>query len=135
MINSQNMADVLFVLLQQDDIFEEIKKDFPEVLADLVSFKENSNCSCKGRIVKFFSDKVLVENNLLDKYVKDLDSFKKELEKLKDQRKQNIYSGKIITLPKTEEAWKEFSNEINKGKVFRGFSVVERENELVVYFL
>lgn len=135
MITLQNLAIVIPWLMKDETTFNRLKTDFPEILADLVTFKSNPNCSCRGRVIKFFSDKLQQDPALLNKYVYNNEELSTELNKAELLRQQNNYSGKIITIPKTEEAWLNFSKEINQGKFFRGFSVVEKENTLVVYFL
>jgi hypothetical protein len=134
MINLTNLSDSLPVIIKDDATFEELKKDFPEILADLTTFKSNPNCSCRGRVNKFFSEKLEKDSTVLNKYIKNTEVLKTELDKVSTQRQANNYSGKIISLPKTEEAWKNFSDEM-KSKFFRSFTVVEKENELVVYVL
>ena len=114
----------------------ELKRDFPDTLADLVTFKTNPNCSCRGRVVKYFTTLLETTPGALNKYVKDPVALNNELQRIRTQRLENNYSGKILTVPRNEEAWKNFSQEIlNGGKYFRGFSVVEREDVLVIYFL
>lgn len=135
MINAANLSDAVTILIKDDSVFEEFKKDFPEILADLVTFKNNPNCTCRAKVFKFFNEKFEKDQNLMNKYIKNPDNLKQELSKIAISRQANSYSGKVMVIPKGEESWKNFSAEINKGKVFRAFSVVEREGELAVYFL
>ena len=135
MINASNLSDAVTILIKDDSIFEEFKKDFPDILADLVTFKSNPNCSCRAKVFKFFNEKFEKDSNFINKYIKDSDSLQQELSKIVVSRQANNYSGKIMVIPKGEDSWKNLSNEISKGKVFRAFSVVEREGELAVYFL
>lgn len=135
MINQLNLQDALPIIIKNDIVFEELKRDFPAILADLVTFKSNPNCSCRGRVMKFFNELLEKEPEALNKYVKDPAALTVELNNIKTQRQQNNYSGRIMTVQKGEEAWKSFATDMNNGKFFRAFSVVERENELVVYFL
>lgn len=120
--------------MQNNDSFSMLKNDFPAILADLTTFKENPNCSCKGRVIKFFSDQLLLDPNILDKYISDPIKFGIMIENMENQRQLQNYSGRIFTIQKGEEAWKSFAQNI-QGKMFRGFSVIERENDIVVYLL
>lgn len=135
MINLSNLPDAVTILIKDNNVFEEFKKDFPEILADLITFKSNPNCSCRAKVFKFFNEKFEKDSNLLSKYIKNSDQLKIELDKIVAQRAVNNYSGKVVTIPKGEESWKNFSVEMSKGKTYRSFSIVEKENELVVYFL
>jgi hypothetical protein len=135
MITLQNLSSALPYLLKNEFTFDRLKTDFPEILADLTTFKNNPNCSCRSRVAKFFTDKLQQEPTMLNKYIYNEQELTTELNKAELLKQHTNYSGKIVTIPKTDEAWKALSQEINQGKIFRSFSVVERENELVVYFL
>lgn len=135
MITLQNLSSALPYLLKNESTFDRLKTDFPEILADLTTFKNNPNCSCRGRVTKFFTDKLQQESTLLNKYIYNEQELTIELNKAELLKQQNNYSGKIVIIPKSDEAWKALSQDINQGRMFRAFSVVERENELVVYFL
>lgn len=135
MITIQNLSVSLLYLIKDDTTFNRLKNDFPEILADLTTFKSNPNCSCRGRVTKFFSDKLQQDPTLLNKYIYNEAELIEQLNQVEISRQQNNYSGRIITIPKNETSWQQLAQEINQGKFFRSFSVVERENELVVYFL
>lgn len=135
MITLSNLQDSIQFLIKDDNTFNRLQADFPDILADLVSFKNNPNCSCRSRVVKFFGDKLQQDPSLLNKYIYDHVGLHNAISIAQQMRQINNYSGKIITIPKTEEAWKNLSIDINNGKMFRGFSVVEKEDSIVVYFL
>jgi len=134
MINKNNVADILPILMQDDDVFRQLQNDFSSILADLITFRENPNCSCRGRVFKFFSEELEKNASVLDKYIKDPSLIKMELQALIEQRLSNNYAGSIFIIEKGEEAWKDFHSTL-PGKMFRLFSVVERQNEVAVYFL
>lgn len=135
MITLSNLQDSLQFLIKDNNTFNKLQTDFPDILADLVSFKNNPNCSCRSRVVKFFGDKLQQDPSLLDKYIYDHIGLHNAISIAQQMRQINNYSGKIITISKTEEAWRNLSIDINNGKMFRGFSVVEKEDTLMVYFL
>lgn len=132
MINSSSAADVISVLSKDDETFERLKTDFPDILADLLTFRNNPNCSCKGRVAKFFSSALQKNPDILDKYVKDPQSLNRTLETLSQQRLNNNYSGRIMKIENTEEAWKKLALELS-NKTFRAFSTVEKDGQLWVY--
>jgi len=134
MINLSNVADSVSILIRDNSTFERLKTDFPDILADLVTFKDNPNCSCRGRVFKFFTDKVEQTPDILNKYIFDPEFLSRELHLINNQRAENNYAGKVMSVEKTEQAWRDFTNSLT-GKTFRSFSVAERENSVMVYFL
>ena len=134
MINVNNVADVLPILIKDDEIFNRLKNDFSSILADLVTFKDNPNCSCRGRVFKFFTEHLEKNPGSLDQYVKDPIEITVKLQSLSDERAKNNYAGKVFIIDKGDEAWATFAATL-PGKMFRMFSVAEREDKVVVYFL
>ena len=134
MINTTNLVDALPIMVKDDSVFESLKTDFPDILADLVTFKSNPNCTCRGRVFKFFTEKLEQNPESLNKYVKDAAVLTAELDTIKNQRTLNNYSGKVFTVVNTDAAWEEFSRNL-AGKMFRSFAVVEKDGNLKVYFV
>jgi len=134
MINSNNVADILPILIKDDETFSRLTNDFPSMLADLVTFKDNPNCSCRGRVFKFFSEQLEINPTVLDQYVKDTNEITLKLQSLSEERANNNYAGKVFLIDKGEEAWAAFAGTL-PGKMFRMFSVAERDDKVVVYFL
>jgi len=135
MISINQLSDSISFLMQDEDAFNSLQKDFPNILADLITFKNNPNCSCRGRVVKFFTEQLEQDPMIMNKYVKDLEALKTHLNKLQSERQQNNYSGKVFEIDKTPEAWKTFVSETLMGKTFRGLSVAERDNTVMVYLI
>lgn len=133
-LDAGTIPDVVHFLLRDEDTFNLIKNDHPEILADLTTLKTNPNCSCRGKVAKYFHDKLGSNPNILDKYYKDKSAIIKELDIIKAKRLENVIGGKIYKVALGDEAWKEF-NKIITGKVFRSFSVVREYDYLWVYFL
>jgi len=134
MINANNLTDVLPFLITDEETFSRLTHDFPSMLADLVTFKDNPNCSCRGRVFKFFSEQIEANPGSLDKYIKNADEINIKLKALNEERANNSYAGKLFVVDKGEEAWATFTGSLS-GKMFRMFSVAEREDKVVVYFL
>jgi hypothetical protein len=134
MINTNNVANILPILIKDDETFNRLKNDFSSILADLVTFKDNPNCSCRGRVFKFFSEQLEINPTVLDQYVKDTNEITLKLQSLNEERANNNYAGKVFVIDKGEEAWATFAGTL-PGKMFRMFSVAERDDKVVVYFL
>jgi len=134
MVTLTNVSDVVTVLVRDDAVFEQMKIDHPEILADLVTFKSNPNCTCRAKVFKHFSDKINADSTALDKYIKNKEELQKEIDKLYHARMQNSYSGKMITIPKNEQSWKDLGVQAS-SKAFRSFSVVDNGDTLTIYFI
>ena len=134
MINTTNVADAITILVRDNDTFESIKNDFSAILADLITFKNNPNCTCRSKVFKFFTEEIQKDPTILNKYVKNPGEFSREIEKIVQQRNSNNYSGKVIKIENTEEAWKALTAQL-VGKAFRTFSVIEKDGQLWVYLL
>jgi len=135
MFSVSDLPDVLSIIIKDNSVFEQLQNDFPDILADLVSFKTNPNCSCRGRVNKYFADKLAADPTILDKYVTDPDSVANQVSEIKTARLSNNYSGKIFEIDKSPEAWEEFANRTAAGKMFRAFSIIDRGDKLVAYFI
>lgn len=133
-LDASTIPDVVHILVRDEETFNFIKNDHPEILADLTTLKTNPNCSCRGKVGKYFQDRLGGNPTILDKYYKDKAAIIKELDVIKARRIENVIGGKIYKVALGDEAWKEFNKTIS-GKVFRGFSVIREYDYLWVYFL
>jgi len=129
-----SMPDILHIIIRDDDVFTQIKKDYPEILADLTTLKTNPNCTCRGKVGKFFSDKLASEPTVLDKYIKDRAAVASQIDQIRQKRLENVIGGKVFKVSLGDDAWSAFNRQI-QGKVYRGFSVVKEFDYLMVYFL
>jgi hypothetical protein len=150
-MDTKNLQPILDELVKEQNIFDQLKTDFPEILADLTTYRTNPNCSCRGRVTKFFQNKLKENEDLLNKYVTD-DILVKAQDNSKKNEKNNVteqpvpqsnqaafdpnnnYAGRIFYVDKTEVAWGAFVKGLN-GKFFKSFSVTERTDKVVVYFI
>jgi hypothetical protein len=134
-IPKQNLANVINRIIQHNDAFFEMSADFPSIAADLQTFKNNPNCSCKNKVTKFISAKIEAgEKDILNKYFINRENLKNAIDKMNDNYEQKILSGKIIIIDNTKEAWATLSQESNT-KIYKSFSVLEKNDKLHVYFL
>lgn len=134
MITISNLTDALPILVKDESAFEQLKTDFPGILADLVTFKSNPNCTCRGRVFKFFTEQLEQNKDILEKYVNNPTALQAEIDQLVSQRVASNYAGKVFEIQKGDQAWQVFSQSL-AGKAFRSFAIVERENTVAVYFL
>ena len=133
-VDLSTMPDLIHILIRDEATFNALKSDFPDILADLTTLKTNANCSCRGKVGKFFSDKVAATPGLLEKYYKDKQAIARELEVIKQRRIDSVIGGKVFKVQLGDDAWRDFNKTI-VGKTFRSFSVVREFDYLMVYFL
>lgn len=137
-INNTNFSTALEVLIKEDEVFEQMKIDHPSILADLTSYKNNPNCSCRGRVNKYFQDLVTTDPTALSKYIKDNTQFLEKFKNFQDERAKRFaeanFSGRVFTIKKGEESWSEFSKQC-MGKNFRSFYILDKGEDLEIYFL
>lgn len=128
-------------LVNNEQTFEILKNKYTEILADLVSYKTNPNCSCRGRVNNFLTekynsseeDKAFLES--LFNMQEITESFER-LFKINPQRpgSTRVISGQVFKIPKTDEGWAALNKDIS-GAFFKSFSILEKENHLEIYFI
>lgn len=133
-IDSGTLPDLIHILIRDEETFQNMQKEFPEILADLVSLKSTPNCSCRAKVANFFTDKINKNPKMLEKYYKDQNAIINEIEEIKKKRLENIISGKVFKVPVGDDEWKKFYNTV-QSKQFRSFSIVREYDYLWVYFL
>ena len=109
-----------------------------------------ANCSCKGRVRNYLRSKFTTEKEYFDSIL-DLEEIKKIIEEKKqdienlvvDRHTELVYpgtfgtnGGKIFKIGKTEEDWNNLFKRLLREKFFfRSFSIIEKEDQLIVYFI
>lgn len=156
-MDKRELQALLDVMVKDKNAFLKLKSDFPDTLADLTTYRNNPNCSCRGRVLKYFGQKIKEDANVLQPYLtpdiiakakvhkKTLPEPAPETEEqsVADQQAaiqemrndpNNNYAGKVFYVDKSPEAWGQFVASLN-GKFFKSFSVAERDSVVAVYFL
>jgi len=141
-------------LIKDDAFFDAIKVKFPDILADLTSSRNNPNCSCKNRVKAYLNSKLESENEFFSNLVNNepikslIETNKQEIvnsqiinpmEQHMKMMRENMFKnsgGRIFEIGKTEEDWKNLCKALEDQKfLFKSFSVVEKEDKLIVYFI
>lgn len=143
------------VFIKNDTLFNSLVVKFPEILADLTSSRNNPHCTCKNRVKSHLQSKLESESEYFNNLLKI-----EEINKLLEEKTQEIKNSQIIKNPmedhmqmiqktmfrnsggvifeigKTEEDWKNLAKKLSEEKIgFRGFSVIEKQDKLIVYFI
>jgi hypothetical protein len=141
--------------LKNETFFTSIKDKFPEILADLTSSRDNPNCSCKNRVRAHLQGKISTEGDYFNSLINS-----EEIKKLTEEKAQEIKTSQVPTNPmenhmqmiqqnmfrnsggrvfeigKSEGDWKNLANKLSDEKIpFKSFSIVEKPDKLVVYFI
>ncbi len=137
-INQENLYAYVFAALEHDASFELLKTRYSEILADLVSSKSNANCSCRGRVVAYIHQKYTIEAEkaFLDEIFSKEEVAVPAQNQLKENeiRVANSLSGRVVTVMKKDNYWKDFHSSTLRGN-YRAFSVVDKGDSVDVYFL
>jgi hypothetical protein len=131
------------ILVENDDSWEKLKTKYPEILGDLTSARFNPTCSCRHRVASFLNEKY--EFSSEDKnYIGHLfmlpEISKKALDiikKIKSEASFNENFPRVHTIPKGEQAWRDFTNLLkNNNFPLITFSILEKdENNITVYLM
>lgn len=149
-------SPVFFNTFMKNDVFfDSLKDKFPEILADLTSSRSSPNCSCKNRVKAHLQAKISTEESYFNSLINNEEIQKiiqEKTEEIKNSQtpinpienhmqmmQQNIFKnsgGRVFEIGKTEGDWKDLAKKLTDEKIsFKSFSVVEKENKLVVYFI
>jgi hypothetical protein len=124
-IDDENLIFIIKKILDDEILFKKLRKDFADIVGDLVNFKYNPNCSCKEKVKKYFQEKLKENKNTLDYYLPSM--------KFRKINNPDNLSGRIFTIPK--KSWENFSKSLEK-KYFKSFSIIEKNNiEMEIYFI
>lgn len=109
---------------------------FPESAADIATLASNPNCSCRFKVEKIIKDNTdKVFNLIKDLYNENL-SLQNTIDSIISNSSFQTASGKVFTIKKNSESWYNFYLKLVEEKfMFGNFSVVDRGDELDVYFL
>ena len=139
------------IIIQNEDVFNEVKNKYPELEIDLSSSKENPNCQCKNKVIEYLTVKLNLKDD--ESFLKNLINAEKFnqirndidknwefiIEQRNDQEKNKSFEfstpGKIYKVEKNDQAWLNFVTKIRASLMFQSFSVLDKETHLEVYFI
>jgi hypothetical protein len=144
-----NIAPYLDILVKNEKIFEALKNKYPDILADLTSSKFNPTCSCRGRVAAHLNKKYTEGDKDFIDFLLNLEEIRQDKEKIDQIIKENEQKNSnnleafrenstshIYQVPKGPKGWEDFNKFVmEKGIVFRSFSILDKGDHLEVYFL
>jgi len=143
MTNIEKINKYLRVLVEVNESFEILTKNFPDLLEDLVSSKNSPSCSCNDRVIKGLTQKYQEDDEarmIIDdifsrvQVVEAIRAWDEAIERWQNQEKEVF--GKVHVIGKSSEDWNNFRNFIrSQGIHIQGFSVIEKEDVLEIRFI
>lgn len=125
---------VLDLIKNFDDFRLSLQATFTEIYAEIESFKNNPNCSCKNKIESFV-------NSNRDRVYEFVATWHKSHEQvdlaefIKAYVVNNV-SGKVFRIDNNDKSFEEFSRKIYSEKFsFRAFDIVNEGEKLAFYFI
>jgi hypothetical protein len=158
----ENRGIILFLILNnlfkdskeiKNIVFEKFEI-FEDIYADIVSSESNPNCSCRNRVIKYFSknfDKIInlifelldlkdIKNNTYANIEKSINSqidyYNQELspQKLKEST-LNYLAGQIWEIEDSPIAYGEVIDTLRQSMaVYKGISIIKIDSKLKLYF-
>jgi len=135
--------------LKNETFFNSIKDKFPDILGDLTSSRDNPNCSCKGRVRGFLQSRIQNDanyfnelltnpeiNNLIVQKEQEIRSTQQPIPNPMNAQQFTANSARVFQIGKTDEDWKRLAERLlNERVMFRSFSIIEKSDKLIVYFI
>jgi hypothetical protein len=131
------LSKVFLELIQMQDSFKmALQSAFPEMYADIESFKTNPNCTCRNKIEAYVNSHRNETHAFLDKWYNENKSLNINLEEIVAKYAVNNMGGKVYRIPRTDAAFAELQKKmIAERWVFRAFDIVAEPDTLIFYFL
>lgn len=134
-LNTHKYAKASIILLRNNQDFKNEFINFaPNITADIQSASENSNCSCEERVMDYIENNLNLYIDFLYDYLVKNDVFVSFVTYLNSIVEYKDYGGKVAKTTISE--WKNFYDSLNEDNaVFRSFSVVKENDDVLVFFL
>ncbi len=129
-------------LIQTNEAFrEDFLKIAGSIYADVISFTANSNCSCRGKVVRFIVDNQVVVKNMLSSWESkegnDITPLLSEAEQEFVSKVNEVrLDGRVFHIEKTEQAYNELIKSISPAgqkALFRGLSVLDTGDKWAIF--
>lgn len=143
-----NILDSYFDIFKSEKkiIFQFFEK-LPEIYADIVSASENPNCSCRGRVIQFFSKNlekikdilfnILIFNEISAENLHTIENnLKYQLETIQENTvTTNYIGGKVVTITADENVYKNFIETLYKNnKEYKGLFILKEDDKWKIFF-
>jgi predicted transcriptional regulator len=150
----------LYLLSHLQGVFyKKYEKDLYEIYADIISFIQNPNCSCRTKIINYVNDNQqkfkdlildwlsttefdsLAQNKIikvLNKVNLEIDSYETSLRYKGEPKEEAIGSsmiGKVVKINNNPGSYHQFINHLHLNRFYyNGLNILEEEDKLKIYF-
>ena len=115
---------------------EELQNKFTTISADIVSFRNNPQCSCARKVQLFIEQHFEDVFEFLTIFFNTNTSLQETINTIIEGQGFYDVTGKIFEIDDTVEAYTNFYHRIVKDRFnFRSFSIVSKEDKLRIFFL
>lgn len=126
----------LELILSHDSFKVGLQAEFPDIYADIESFKTNPSCTCRNKIETYVNANRASTHSFLEKWFNDNKDANINLEEIVAKYAINNMAGKVYRIPRTDSAFEELHKKMVKERwVFRAFDIVAESDTLIFYFL
>lgn len=109
-------------------------KEYPKNISNALSFSTNPNCSCRNQLINHYND----NKEQVDQFTANfLQTHPAELEwgTFEEKYQQFIASGTIVKIDKTQEAYSNLIQKMQREKwVFHHMSVTTEDDKYTIFF-
>ncbi|NDF15923.1 hypothetical protein EB061_11475, partial [bacterium] len=110
----------------------ELAQKYKDLEIDLVSAKDNPNCSCRGKVWEYFINKFNTEKEETNNFLKNLYEKYTSIKVRIDAFEYNINFIKTIhIIDNTQEAWNNFQNKLSSID-YKSVSIIEKKDKFKI---
>lgn len=122
-------------LIREEESFkEEFLKIAQPIYADVISFVQNPNCTCKNRVGKFIGENRALVIGLINVWDQQNPN-KINIDKVEEENKIENVQGKVFIIPRNPESFENFMKDSKEKKYsYKGFTVADNGNEWSIFF-
>jgi len=123
----------IFYFVEDPEANKELVQKYKDLEIDLISAKDNPNCSCRGKVWEYFINKFNTEKEETNKFLTTLCE-KYPLIKVRiDAFENNVNFIKTIhIINNSQEAWNDFQNKLSSID-YKSISIIEKNNKFKIF--
>ena len=123
----------IFYFVEDPEANKELVQKYKDLEMDLISAKDNPNCSCRGKVWEYFINKFNTQKEETNKFLIELYQ-KHPLIKVRiDAFENNInFIRKIHVIDNSQEAWNNFQDKLSSID-YKNISVIEKNKKIKIF--
>lgn len=127
---------VVLELLSNSKLFYDLYvKQYPNNLANAMSFSKNPNCTCRNALIKHYNENKKAVDTFTEDFLVEHPS-ELALDEFLAKHASKSVVGSVIKIEKTEEAFRHVTNKMQSEKwTFRQMSVAVENDQYILFFI